>query len=150
MLATILQKLRARQPFIARHWEALLRVEPVNGPLANPDTLVHLIPQSMEAVFAALGRPLRAYSIPAPKDCLLDCRCGNNPYIAFYTAAEQAWVEALVLIQFEQPPFERDPGEVAAIKFVLRHLARDEIDAFCGICVHRGKAAHCRHAVAPT
>ncbi|MBI5768980.1 MAG: hypothetical protein HZA93_14385 [Verrucomicrobia bacterium] len=144
----ILRALRARAPFIRKHWDTLLHVEPVNGPLANPDTLAHLIPSSLEQIFQALSHPVKVHALPAPKECLIDCHCGNNPYIAYFIAGEQALVEALVLVQVGLPQIARTGHDLAEVQFVVRHLARDEIDGFCGICVHRGTARGCRHALA--
>ena len=149
MHPSLLRGLRTRSPVIRRHWESLLRIEPVNGPLANPDTMVNLIPQSLEEILTAAARsPHSAHSVPAPRDGLPDCHCGYNPYIAFFIAAEQALVEAAVLIQADLPPHERQQADVLKLKGVVRHLARADIDAFCGICTHRGTARGCLHFVA--
>lgn len=149
MAPDVLEKLQARSPAIRERWETLLRGEPVSGPLANPDAMVHLIPETLERVFAALARKSRApLSIRAARSVVPDCECGNNPYRAYFIAGEQALCEAAVLLQAEQPASDRRQSDLAEILYTVRRLARADIDAFCGICVHRGVAAHCRHAAA--
>lgn len=138
--------LRARSVGIQERWKTLLRLEPVSGPLANPDALVHLIPETLERIFELLAKPARVpISILAAKACVPKCDCGNNPYLAYFVAAEQAFVEAAVLQQSELAPAERRPGEVAEVMLAVRRLARMEIDTFCGACVHRCVDRSCRH-----
>jgi hypothetical protein len=147
MDAIILEHLRARGPAIHVRWESLLRVEPVNTALANPDTLTRLIPDSVAKILTVLSKPSRqplslvtetANRIPA-------CHCGHNPYLALYVAAEQAFVEAIVLLQAEQPAL-RSESDVAEVVRAVRKLGREEIDTFCGVCTRRGTAPHCRHS----
>ncbi len=139
--------LRARSDAICAQWETLLRVEPVSGPLANPDSLVHLISDSLEKFFAALAKPTRAsLSLAEAKACVPNCKCGNNPYLAYFVAGEQALVEAAILLQAELPPAERHPNDLSAVMLAVRRLARSEIDTFCGVCDHRTVAPQCRHA----
>ncbi len=141
-----LRDLRTRSPVIRQRWETLLRVEPINGPLANPDALAHLIPQTLEQVFVLLAKQARApISVMAAKACVPRCECGHNPYLAYFVAAEQALVEAVVLLEAELPAKDRRPGEVAEMMLAVRRLARREIDTFCGACVHRCVDAKCRH-----
>lgn len=128
-------------------WETLLRVEPVSGPLANPDSLVHLIPSSLEKVFAALAKPSRTpHSLEEAKACVPSCTCGNNPYLAYFVAGEQAIVEAAILLETELTPAERHQFDLGSVMLAIRRLARSEIDTFCGVCDHRTVAEHCRHA----
>jgi hypothetical protein len=144
-----LQQLRARATAIRDQWEAMLRVEPVNGPLANPDTLLHLIPSTLDEIFTALAKHPRATgALESPKVHLPACECGNNPYLAYFVAGEQALMEALVLVHSQLPPPERQPGDVRALQFVVRKLALAEIDTWCSICAHRGATPKCRHALA--
>jgi hypothetical protein len=147
--AIILEQLRARGPAIHVRWESLLRVEPVTTPLANPDTLTRLIPDTVAKIFATLAKPTRQrFSLVAETMHRLPaCECGNNPYLALYVAAEQAFVEALVLLQAEQP-VHRSESDVAEVVRAVRKLARDEIDTFCGVCTRHGTALHCRHTAA--
>jgi hypothetical protein len=150
MSPELLDLLRARSGSIRDRWEALLRIERVNTPLANPDALVHLIPGTMIEIFKAAAKPPRAplALTEVRADRLPACECGHNPYLAYFLAGEQALVEALVLLQTELPPAQRTESDVAELIRAIRRLGREEIDAFCGICVHRGCAKKCRHAAA--
>ena len=151
MTPDLLQCLRARGAAIRHRWETLLRIEPVSSPLANPDALVHLIPASLDQIFQMLAvrrshavpslATVRAYRLPP-------CDCGNNPYLAYFVAGEQALVETIVLLQSEMQLRQSKESDVAEIVRVVRQLTRDEIDAFCGICNHRGAASQCRHDTA--
>ena len=149
MTPALLQGLRARHTAIRNQWEALLRVERMSGPLANPDTLVYLIPDSLEQIFSILagGTSPRPPSGRA-SSYLPACGCGNNPYLAYFLAGEQALVEAVILLQAEFHPEGRQKRDVSEIILTMRQLARSEIDTFCGVCSHRGVAHGCRHAVA--
>ena len=149
MTSALLLDLRARRTAICTQWEALLRVERVSGPLAHPDTLVYLIPNSLDQIFANLAKDsLAPKSSRRAKIQLPACDCGNNPYLAYFLAGEQALVEAVVLLQAELQPERRHKHDVSEIILTVRQLARSEIDTFCGVCSHHGVALHCRHAVA--
>lgn len=149
MSPEILQQLRALSPVLRETWEAGLRLAPINGPLANPDTLRHLIPDSLRRIFLSLARPSRApLSLQAARARLPACDCGNNPYLAYFTTGEQALMEIMVRLQARMPPLERRQSDLAEVVFAVRRLANSEIDAFCGVCTHRGTASNCRHAVA--
>jgi hypothetical protein len=141
-----LRDLEARRVSIRDRWETLLHLEPVSGPLANPDALAHLIPETLERVFALLAKPARVpVSVMAAKACVPKCDCGHNPYLAYFVAAEQALVEAAVLLQSEAPAVARRQGDVAEVMLAVRRLARLEIDTFCGACMHRCVDPKCRH-----
>lgn len=150
MAPDLLDLLRARTPEIRERWEALLRIERVSGPLANPDALVHLIPESLDDIFETLAkRPRVPRSLPAAKSVKLPpCDCGHNPYLAYFVAGEQALVETLILLQAALPAALRSEADVAEVIVIMRRFAGSEIDAFCGICAHRTHAHHCRHAAA--
>ena len=148
----ILDRLRARSATIHVRWEALLRIEPVASPLANPDALSRLIPDSIARVFATLAGDKRAPITlrEARADHLPPCDCGHNPYKAYFVAGEQAFVEAVVWLQAEAPHEAHPERDVADVIRAVRQLGRNEIDTFCGICVHHSKAVHCRHTPAAT
>lgn len=138
MDAETIERLRARSPLIREHWETLLRIERVSGPLANPDALVHLIPDSIERVLAALSRaPARIHRPLRSNQTTAACECGRNPYIAYFGAGEQALAEAVILIQADLAPEDRRHEDVAETIEVTRRLARAEIEAFCGVCTYR-------------
>lgn len=145
MQPLLLGALRAQQPQIRARWTALLHVEPVSTPLANPDALVHLIDWSLQEIFRALAAtafsrgPERSRSESAPL-----CPCGRNPLLAYYGAGEQAMREALILAQFASPhldPVERDAALVE-LNTRLREISRREIESFCGVCQHRDEPLH--------
>jgi hypothetical protein len=146
MTPAVVRDLRACLPAIRLHWEALLRLEPVDTPLANPDALAHLIPHSLEEIFLRLGKYSRVpVSISVARAQLPSCDCGNNPYRAYFIAGEQAVTEAFVLLQAELPAEDRRMSDMAEVIYAVRRLARSNIDAFCGVCVNRGIAPRCRH-----
>lgn len=149
MDSVLLQHLRARDAVIRERWEALLRIERVNSPLANPDILVHLIPDSLERILnlvekTARKTPLSLIAVNA--DRLPPCDCGCNPYLAYFVAGEQAILETVILLQSELPPNGHQESDIAEIVRAIRRLTRSEVDAFCAICTVRGTASKCRHA----
>lgn len=146
MTPELLTELRANTATLIQRWEALLRVERVTGPLANPDSLVHLIPDSLPKIFAALTRPTKGTMsfAHATAERLPACNCGNNPFLAYFVAGEQALVETVVLLQAKLPPSGNTESDVAKAILAMRALARNEIDTFCGVCTHRGCLNGCR------
>ncbi|ACB74983.1 hypothetical protein [Opitutus terrae] len=147
MTPGFLEALCARQPQIREHWAVLLRIEPANSPLALPDTLVHLIPDSVQKILAAVGKRSpgkltlqTAHAIQVPV-----CGCNRNPYLAYFKAGEQALLEAAVTLQAEQPLHRSTEQDLAELVAATRRFAAEEIEAFCGICTHRGEEAGCRH-----
>lgn len=150
MSPKVLKELCDRQATIRERWERLLRLEPVRSALALPDTLVHLIPESLGALFRTLAKrreaPLSleaARAIPLPI-----CGCNRNPYLAYFTAGEQAIVEEIILIQTALPPGKRRQQDVALAIRASRRLAANEIETFCSVCVHRAEAPGCRYYAA--
>ena len=141
----LLHRLRARSAEIHVRWETLLRMEPVSGPLANPDTLVRVIPETLAAIFERLAAGTSGRT--AAVERLPGCECGCNPYLAFFLAAERAFVEALVLAQAEPPRLTASERDLTEVHRAVRDLGRDEIDTFCGICANRCQHEKCRHVV---
>lgn len=140
MHESLLHGLRAQRPEIHARWEALLRTERVNTPLANPDALVHLIEWTLDQIFAEV-RPAAAWRRLGPV-ARSECPCGRNPLLAFFLAGEQALLEALVLRQAadgQLDPAERDT-ELAELQHSIREIARREVEAFCAVCLHRHEA----------
>ena len=142
MQSNLLGALRARQPELRARWAELLRVEPVNTPLAHPDALAHLIDWTLTEIFKILatGAPHhRLDDVHASTHCSSLCACGRNPLLAYFDAAGQALREALVWAQATSPdldPIERDIS-LQELNRVLGHVARREIEAFCGVCQYR-------------
>ena len=150
MLPTVLQQLQSRSAGLHVRWEMLLRIEPVRTPLANPDALVRLIPDSIAEILTLLqsNSGENVSLIETQTDRLPACHCGRNPYLAYFIAAEQAFVETIVLIQSELPAEHRRERDVAVAIRTIRELGRSEIDTFCSICAFRGSDPRCRHAAA--
>lgn len=139
MQDTLLGALRAQRPQIRSRWAALLRVEPVGTPLGHPDALVHLIDWTLDEVFAGLSDLLANASSPRQETAEVQCLCGRNPLLTYFSAGEQATREGLVLAQVGTPaldPVERDTS-LAELNYVVQQIARREIDAFCGVCQFR-------------
>jgi hypothetical protein len=139
----LVRALRARRAEIHARWEALLRIEKVNTPLANPDALVFMIDWTLDECFASL-RPAgarrhngRTADAGAGKP---DCPCGRNPLLTYFAAGEQAIEEALILEQASASsidPVQRDDA-FTELKLTVREIARREIEAFCSVCQFRG------------
>jgi hypothetical protein len=144
----LVRALRARRAEIHARWEALLRIEKVNTPLANPDALVFMIDWTLDECFATLRPPheRRRNGKSADGNAVVrpDCPCGRNPLLAYFAAGEQAIEEALILEQARASaidPVARDDA-FAELKLTVREIARREIEAFCSVCQYRSRAAH--------
>lgn len=111
-----------------------------------PDTLVHLIPESLGTIFRSLAKRRESpVSLEVANAIRLPiCGCSRNPYLAYFTAGEQAIVEELVLLQATLPAGKRSHHDVAMAIRATRRLAAAEIETFCSVCVHRAEAASCR------
>ena len=140
MQAALLRELHGRRFSMRARWEVLLRAEPVVTPLGLPDTLVHLFDTTLEEIFSVLGappgRPNDRYAGYSEQPF---CPCGRNPLLAYFTAAEQALREGLILSQAAcapLDPLERD-ASLHELDAVLRRIAKREIEAFCGLCQFR-------------
>lgn len=130
--------LESRRPEIRARWEALLRIERVHTPLANPSTLVFMFDHTLDEVLRALaGKPARKVG-PRPTSAF-----ANNPLRDYFAALEQALLEALILVQAGRlaatsPVEPLMPAErTAALNEVcatLRRIARREIDVFDDLC----------------
>lgn len=120
----------------------MLHAEPVTTPLAYPDALVHLLDWTLEAIFRELATTAarrRTGRRPTMTDYRPDCPCGRNPLLTYFVAGEQAMREALVLAQASSlhiDPVERDAA-LDDLNLAIRHIARREIEAFCGVCQFR-------------
>jgi hypothetical protein len=139
MQEDLVRELSARRREIHARWEALLRIERVNTPLANPEALVFMLDWTLDEVFGSLQRPLarrRTTSAPAI------CPCGRNPLLAYFAAGKQALVEALVLVQSAHAgldPAIRDDALVE-LKHCVHEITRREIESFCSVCQFRSEA----------
>ncbi len=146
MSPDLLTQLGERRSVIRDGWERLLRLEPVTSPLADPDTLVHLIPESLSTILRSLVRrrePLmtleQAHAISLPV-----CGCNRNPYVAYFTAGERAILEEVILLESKLPARLRNRQDAADVVQVVRRLAADEIETFCSVCTCRAASPECR------
>lgn len=118
---------------IKANWVQLLRMEPPNTALANPDTLAFLIDETLEAVFALL------LSNPEPTGAPPVCACGRSPYLRFYATGRQCLLEALIAIQHLQT--ETTPGERTAalrdLDAAVGAVIGDYSDSFGTLCRYR-------------
>ncbi len=143
MNAVLLRELEVMRPQIRARWEALLRIERLHTPLANPDTLVFMFDQTLDEVLGALpGRPVSSAG-PRPT-----CRSERNPMRVYFSALEQALLEALIHVQAGQiaPEPAKHTAAVAErtaavteVCAALRRIARREIATLDQICKPRGR-----------
>ena len=146
MNAEVIRKLQDMRPQVRMRWEALLRIERLNTPLANPDTLVYMFDGTLDTVLGELpGKPVRSAG-PKPT-----CQFENNPMRVYFSALEQALLEALVYAQGREP--EPDPAKhaqavaertAAATELcaTLRRIARREIKAYDQLCQFQSRATN--------
>ena len=140
---SLLQALQERRPQIRARWDTLLRIERVETPLANPDTLVFMFDRTLDAVLAAL--PKRP---PEPLCSRPRCRCDCNPMRVYYFALEQALMETLIEIQAERPKLDAT-ARVAAVTELcttVRRIAQRELSVLDQICLQRPRRARGRAA----
>jgi hypothetical protein len=132
--------LEQKRPLIKQRWEARLRAEPVVSPLANPDTLIFRMDQTLELLASALRtRSIRVWFkhhpvlLPPLRD---NCSCRINPLLAYYTSGEAA------LREIAAPALGNALPEI----LLLYHgLAQREIEALCGACCQRGTGLCATH-----
>lgn len=135
-----LHALESQAPELHERWENLLRVEPVNTPLGQPEALKHMIDFSLNTLFAALHTPHapKRRNLKSVREWTADpkiCPCGKNPLIAYFVAGEQALLETLILVQASQPDcLETRTAAVYEAKLALANLAHREIETFCALC----------------
>jgi hypothetical protein len=138
MQEAFIRTLSARRVQIRARWEAFLRIERVNTPLANPDALVYLFDQTLDEVFAKLRDPSPRHTLGP-----LEPASGKNPLVAYFIAGEQALLEALVFAQAdsqELDPAERD-ADLATLKSIMRTIARRDIGSLEGLSRSKKPAA---------
>lgn len=139
-----LRQLQARRAEIRTRWNELLHTEAASSPLAHPDTLVHLIDWSLAEIMAAVEGPAnRRQAAPKSFEAVRAlCPCGRNPLLAMFQAGEQAVTEGLILCQAENragTPVERGEA-LAEVLAAVRTVAAMEVESFCAVCQHRGRA----------
>ncbi len=138
--------LMAGRAQIRARWDSLLRIERVNTPLANPDTLVYLFDQTLDEVYATLRQSPATRQKPPPPGA-----CEKNPLFAYFMAGEQALLEALILDQAGAGNLDtkgRD-ADVAQLQQVMRRIARRDIGSLEGVLQSGKPTAAPRSALVP-
>jgi hypothetical protein len=138
MKPELIEKLQALRPQIRRRWEELLRIERQHTPLANPDTLVFMFDRTLDVVMSELprhqARTAGARAIP---------RSDQNPMRIYFTALEQAMLEALINAQISlaKPEHglhaaivEERAAAATHLCATLRRIARKEIETLDQVC----------------
>lgn len=138
----MLHALEAQRPDIHRRWETLLRVEPVNTPLGQPEALKHMIDYTLDTLLGALRTPhARRRLLRSNASCAAErslCPCGRNPLLAYFVAGEQALLETLILMQTHAPDTaDSRAAALQELKQTLAHVAHREIETFCALCQFR-------------
>lgn len=151
--------LHERRQEIHRRWEALLRLDRANGPLAEPDNLVHLIQWTLAEILGEIRRRRTSRRDEPPPSAIANlragCRCGHNPLFNHFMAGEQAMLEALIQIQAGDPSFLPDHRStaVAELYVAIHAIAARELELLCSLCAKRppsrSRAMPARVAVSP-
>jgi hypothetical protein len=123
---------------LRRRWEEGLRALPPSSGLAHPDTLVHLMPSTLDRIALALAsaRHPKQASLPAA------CRCGMNPLVTFFITAETAMIDTLFGAEpawIRLTAKQRESG-LDCLRSTLRKIADDDIEAFCSLCQMRSES----------
>lgn len=130
--------LRRRRTETKARWIALLHIEPVTTPLANPATLAFMIDDSLDAVLAALGdpRPARHGRQASPNRGQSHGSDSSNPFNAYFLAGKQALLEALVLAETEASGCNHEQREaaVAELTGIIEWVIGGEVNAFGQVC----------------
>ncbi len=136
-----LRALQTQRPDLRQRWEALLRAERVNSPMAQPDTLVHLMGWTLDRLFEELRQPhfRRQVETGIARGIGAGCVCGKNPLLAYFSTAEQAIIETLFLDTDDLGGISASERRASLddLKAALHALARREIDSFCAVCQSR-------------
>ena len=136
---SVVNQLEVLRPAIKREWDHLLRTEPALSPLANPDTLVFLMDETLDQLLHGLrarsSHPTQREIAQLLTPLQRRCACGLNPLLTYYATGELALRAATAGVLGEH--FE-------PVLLVLHGIARREIDALCGVCCHRNSVA-CLH-----
>lgn len=132
MHTSVTSQLEALRPAVKKRWEALLRLEPTLTPLANPDTLVFMMDETLAQLSSVINaRSFKRWMTSHP--ALLApmqsrCHCSINPLLTYYTTGELALRAAAGAVL-------RDDLEEVLLYF--HSLGQREIEALCGVCTHK-------------
>lgn len=135
--------LEGLRPRIKQRWEKLLRAEPAVTALANPDTLIFLMDETLDQLCAA-GRTRSVKSwlrdnpaLVAPQQS--KCACGINPLLAYYSTG------ILALNHTVQPKLDSAFEE---IMLFYHGIAQQDIEALCGVCCNKGASSCSQREIA--
>jgi hypothetical protein len=124
--------LHAQRTPLKAEWRCRLRIEPVSTPLANPDTLVYLMDETLTQLEALVrDRPasrwlrLRKTHLEPLRSL---CPCGLNPLLAYFVTG----VEALDAILSTDGYLTGE--EIFTLCQGWHFLAQSEIEALCEGC----------------
>lgn len=126
-------------------WEVLLRAEPPISALGNPDTLVYMMDETLDAFFVAARSPTpRRWlaSHPLLSGGLVEtCPCGHNPFLHYYVSGEQAIVAIAdkVLTDILGASRKEAAAILADAQLTFHYVAQRETQVFCDLC--RGTCA---------
>jgi hypothetical protein len=136
MRKLLLRSLGVRQHKILHAWETLLREQKVTTPLAHTDILVHAMESTFAAVMENMLRGDVVVSASLDSEWPPSCACGKNPFLTYYLTAEDAFCNALVDLQDQmcQQDFRQRAMELRRLRWVIRELARPDIEAFGSLC----------------
>ena len=116
---------------IRSRWKALLQIERIHSPLADPETLAYLFDQTLDEILATLPGYVAGPVQPPPRS-----RCDCNPMKEYFVTLEQALLEALVWAQAKQHKLTQE-ARIAALdelRATLRRIARRELAVYDTIC----------------
>ena len=140
MKKAYLEALQGRRAEIKRQWDTLLRAAPPTTPLAHPDTLVHLMDESLRQLFSLFhSRSTRSWLIrhpPTTNRIGSDCHCRLNPLINYFIAGQTALAFVAQSVPREEHHLENLDATACVDELLLtfRFLSHREINAFCEVC----------------
>lgn len=132
MRPTIYLAIRSQRAEIKARWTRLLQIERPNTALGHPETLVHLIDETLDGVLAAVNAASRDRFV-MPK-----CDCGRNPFVSYFSSGRQSVFEALVVAHWREgklDPAERE-HDVLLLHNALCQVIGNYADSFSLICRH--------------
>jgi hypothetical protein len=141
-----IEALEANRSEIHRRWEALLRLDRADGPLSDPDNLMHLIDWTFDEVLAEIRRRKilrrREPNPPTIANLRARCHCGHNPLSHHFVAGEQALLEALIQQQAADPTTDPQHRSTAVVELYvgIHSIAEREVELLCSMCIKRPQA----------